>query len=52
MAIAIKSIPVLKSEAAQAFIQKASENDTKKASVKFTQQVVVATKILAKAKIY
>jgi len=51
MAIAIKSIPVLKSEAAKVFMQKVSENDTKKASVKFTQQVVVATKILEKAKI-
>lgn len=51
MAIAIKSIPVLKAKAAKAFTQKATENSAAKNSVNFSQQTSVASKILAKAKI-
>lgn len=51
MAIAIKSIPVLKDEAARAFTSAVTENTSKKSSVDFSKQVSVATKILAKAKI-
>lgn len=51
MAIAIKSIPVLKNEAAQAFIAKVSGNSAKKSSVDFSKQANVASKILAKAKL-
>ncbi len=51
MAIAIKSIPVLKAEAAKSFEKKVARNDSKKGSVNFTKQSVVAGKILAKAKI-
>lgn len=51
MAIAIKSIPVLKDKVASAFDAMATRNFTKKATVDFTQQVVKANKILAKAKI-
>lgn len=51
MAIAIKSIPVLKDEATRAFTSAVTENTSKKSSVDFSKQVSVATKILAKAKI-
>lgn len=51
MAIAIKSIPVLKDEAARAFTSAVTINTSKKSSVDFSKQVSVATKILAKAKI-
>lgn len=51
MAIAIKSIPVLKDEAAHAFTSAVTENTSKKSSVDFSKQVSVAAKILAKAKI-
>lgn len=51
MAIAIKSIPVLKNKAAANFIQKIAENTAKKSSVNFSKQSSVSAKILAKAKI-
>ena len=51
MAIAIKSIPVLKSEAAKACVDRISGNTAKKSSVDFSKQANVATKILAKAKL-
>ena len=51
MAIAIKSIPVLKDRAASTFVAKAVSNSSKKASVDFSQQVKNANKILAKSKI-
>ncbi len=52
MAIAIKSIPVLKEKEAVTFTKKAAENSSKKSSVDFSKQISVANKILAKAKIY
>jgi hypothetical protein len=51
MAIAIKSIPVLKSKAAKAFVDRISGNTAKKSSVDFSKQANVASKILAKAKL-
>lgn len=51
MAIAIKSIPVLKDKAAASFAQKVAISTAKKSSVNFTKQTAVSTQILAKAKI-
>jgi hypothetical protein len=51
MAIAIKSIPVLRDKAAQAFTSTVTVNTAKKSSVDFSKQMSVASKILAKAKI-
>lgn len=51
MAIAIKSIPVLKAKAAEAFTSTVTANTAKKSSVDFSKQVSTASKILAKAKI-
>jgi len=51
MAIAIKSIPVLKDKAAVHFTSKVTENSAKKSSVDFSKQSSVASKILAKAKL-
>ena len=51
MAIAIKSIPVLRARVAQAFTATVTVNTAKKSSVDFSKQANVATKILAKAKL-
>ncbi|WCO02905.1 hypothetical protein [Psychroserpens ponticola] len=51
MAIAIKSIPVLKDKAAAHFTSKVAENSAKKSSVDFSKQTSIAARILAKAKI-
>ena len=51
MAIAIKSIPVLKAKAAKAFTSAVTANSAKKSSIDFSTQVSTASKILAKAKI-
>lgn len=51
MAIAIKSIPVLKDKAADHFNTKVAENSVKKSSIDFSKQTAVAAKILAKAKL-
>jgi hypothetical protein len=51
MAIAIKSIPVLKDKAAESFTKKVAEQTAKKSSVDFTKQASVSAKILAKAKL-
>jgi len=51
MAIAIKTIPVLKDKAASDFSKKASCNTLAKHSVMFSEQVKIASKILVKAKI-
>ncbi|TCL67529.1 hypothetical protein EV196_10285 [Mariniflexile fucanivorans] len=51
MAIAIKSIPVLKDRAAQAFTESVRVNTANKSSVDFSKQATVASKILAKAKL-
>lgn len=50
MAIAIKSIPVLKDSVAKAFTATVAVNTAKKASLDFSKQTNVASKILAKAK--
>ncbi len=51
MAIAIKSIPVLRDRVAQAFTATVTVNTAKKSSVDFSKQANVASKILAKAKL-
>ncbi len=51
MAIAIKSIPVLKDKVAQTFTATVTVNTAKKSSVDFSKQANVASKILAKAKL-
>ena len=51
MALAIKSIPVLKDKAAASFSQKEAENSARKSSINFSKQTSVTAKILAKAKI-
>lgn len=49
MAIAIKSIPVLRDKAAVHFTTKVAENSAKRYTVDFSKQSSVASKILAKA---
>jgi hypothetical protein len=51
MAIAIKSIPVLKDNAAVHFTTKVAENSAKRFTIDFSKQTSVASKILAKAKL-
>ena len=51
MAIAIKSIPVLKAKAAAGFTSRVKKNSAVKHTVKFSKQTAVAAKILAKSKI-
>jgi hypothetical protein len=51
MAIAIKSIPVLKDKAAVSFTQKVAESSAKKSSINFSKQTSISIKILAKAKL-
>ena len=51
MAIAIKSIPVLKDEVAASFTKKVAENSAKKSSVDFSKQIALSAKILSKAKL-
>jgi hypothetical protein len=51
MAIAIKSIPVLKDKAAVSFAEKVAISTAKKSSVNFTKQTAVSAQILSKAKI-
>lgn len=51
MAIAIKTVPVLKEKAAVRFDSNAQSSIAKKSSVKFSKQVAISSKILAKAKI-
>ncbi|WP_164975396.1 hypothetical protein [Flavobacterium piscinae] len=51
MTIAIKFIPVLKSEAAKSFEDRICGNTAKKSTVDFSKQAHVASKILAKAKL-
>lgn len=50
MAIAIKSIPTLKDDAAAAFVENAAKAVSKKASVNFSKQVASTRSILKKAK--
>ena len=51
MAIAIKSIPTLKGEAAIKFVKKAEAASKKRATIDFSKQIKIATKILKKAKL-
>lgn len=51
MAIAIKSIPILKGKAADNFITRVKKNTTRRASIDFTKQSSTASKILQKAKL-
>lgn len=51
MAIANKSVPVLKKSAAVRFDSNARAYIAKKSTVKFAKQVAISSKILAKAKI-
>lgn len=51
MAIAIKSIPVLKEKAAVTFNNEVVANSAKRATVDFSEQAAIASKILAKATI-
>ncbi len=51
MAIAIKSIPVLKDKAAVAFAKKVAIGNTKKSSINFSKQSSLLVKILEKAKL-
>ncbi len=51
MAIAIKSIPILRQKAANKFARVASVNASKKGTVSFGKQVKTANSILAKAKL-
>ena len=51
MAIAIKSIPVLKNKAAVHFTNKVTENSARRNTIDFSQQTTIASKILAKAKL-
>ncbi len=51
MAIAIKSVPILKKRAAADFNSSANDALSKKSTVNFSKQIAVSSKILAKAKI-
>ena len=51
MAIAIKSIPVLKEKPADEFNRSAEASIAKKSTVKFAKQIAATSKILAKAKL-
>ncbi len=51
MAIAIKSIPVLKNKAAVHFTNKVAENSANRNSIDFSKETSIASKILAKAKL-
>lgn len=50
MAIAIKSIPTLKNDAAKAFVQNAEAATSKRSTVNFSKQVSSTRAILKKAK--
>jgi len=49
MAIAIKSTPVLSDKVARDFVVKAANNENKKGTVNFSEQVSIAQQILKKA---
>ena len=51
MAIAIKSIPILKDKAAVIFNEKVAVSTAMKSSVNFSKQTAISARILAKAKI-
>lgn len=49
MANAIKSVPTLKGKDAATFVKMAKSSEKKRETVDFTQQSIIARKILAKA---
>lgn len=49
MAIAIKSVPILKDKAAVSFDRNAEASIAKKSTVKFSKEIATYSKILAKA---
>ena len=51
MAIAIKSVPILKDKAAVTFNNNAEASIAKKSTVKFTKEIAISSRILAKAQI-
>ncbi|MFT4153954.1 hypothetical protein [Parafilimonas sp.] len=51
MAIAIKTVPVLKDKVSETFNRKAIASAAKKATVKFTKEISISSKILAKAEL-
>ena len=51
MAIAIKSIPILKEKEAETFSKKVITNNANKHTINFSNQVDISNKILEKAKI-
>ena len=51
MAIAIKSVPVLKDIAAVSFADRAKKAIAKKSSIDFKNEMSISSKILAKAKL-
>lgn len=51
MAITIKNIPVLKESAAARFDSNAIASFAKKSTIKFSKQLALSSKILAKAKL-
>lgn len=51
MALAIKSIPILRAKAAMKFVREADANSSKKGIIDFSSQVAQASKILVKAKL-
>lgn len=50
MAIAIKSIPTLRKDAAKAFVQKAENTTSRRATVNFSKEIESTRTILRKAK--
>jgi len=50
MALVIKSIPVLKAEVASKFVNHATANYSKRATIDFSIQVLKANKIFEKSK--
>jgi hypothetical protein len=52
MAIAIKSIPILKDDTAKAFEEKANAKSGERATVDFNKQVRITHAILKKAKLH
>ena len=51
MAIAIKTIPVLKDKVASAFVAKANENTARRSTQDFSKESAKASRILSKSKI-
>jgi len=50
MAIAIKSVPVLKENIARRFVEKAEDSLKQKGTIDFSKEAAIAKRILEKAK--